>query len=197
MKKIILAILLTMSLLLVACGGKGTISKTGDNDVKFKKISKINVNESQITSPQTIYETKKELVFCVCKGIFVFDKGKDKITKGLYIDGDESFRLSAQGSLASGVYYDKAKNEFQIFQIVQETDNNRYYYTYSLEDKVLTKVNKPYPEKKIDSFESRNSKNKKDWKMLNTDDMKLKDYIFKSSLDGKIYKPFKKSMKIE
>ena len=119
-----------------------------------------------------------------------------KIVKGFMVKVPKHpLHLNGQGSELAWAVTNKKHTTITIFTVGAGflKHINKEYYVYNIKTGKLKIVKKPYPKKKIKEFLKKTYlKQEKGWKFTKVDSPRLKDTVYRSRIDGKIYKIFSK-----
>ena len=176
-----------------ADGGQAKKAVHQKTKVKLVK-AKPNYNARSVVLPKTLYETKRYVVSYISDGVFFYDKVKKKIVKGFMVKAPKHpLHLNGQGSELAWAVTNKKYTTITIFTVGAGflKHINKEYYVYNIKTGKLKIVKKPYPKKKIKAFSKKTYlKQEKGWKFTKVDSPRLKDTVYRSRIDGKIYKIF-------
>lgn len=191
MKKTIVLMIFALMIALCACGnGSDDHTSSKPADVKVEDIrGTVDVISIGATSPKTIYDTEKELVFYVPQGIFFYDKSKKELTRGFtLIDEGKTIDIDSQGEESLWADCSSDMTKIYIFpDSVSDSSSDSYYYIYNIEDGSITKKEEAFDG--AEKFDRKKQENgwtfEKNGKMLT-----LEELQYKSKISNKTFMPF-------
>lgn len=190
-KKTVVLMIAALMVALCACGNGGVDRDASEKtDVNVEDIrGTVDIKSIGATSPKTIYDTEKELVFYVPQGVFFYDKSKKELTRGFTLtDGGKTLAIDSQG--VETLWADCSSDMTQIYifpDSVSDSSSDSYYYIYNIEDGSITKKEETFDG--AEEFDRKKQESgwtfEKNGKMLT-----LEELQYKSKISNKTYIPF-------